>query len=149
MKIYSKSNFVAGLIGLVVLVLYAVGVWEAHTGNWAIAIAFTANCLHTGLTKSRSERMKHLAAHYDETARMLHGRHHALKRNLPWILTVACFAAALVLRFLFQIWLPMWVCVIYLVALAVSAVYSIGLHKQITEYIDEHIPQEEAEDEPK
>lgn len=143
MKIYSRSNFIAGLIGLAVLVLYAVGAWEAHMGNWVIAIAFTANCLYTGLTKSRSERMKHLAAHYDETARMLHGRHHALKRNLPWVLTVGCFAVALVLRFLFEIWLPMWVCVIYLVALAVSGAYSIGLHREITEYIDEHIPQED------
>ena len=146
MKIYSKSNFAAGLIGLAVLVLYAVGVWEAHLGNWAIAIAFTANCLYTGLTKSRSERVKHLAAHYQETAELLHGKHHALKRNLPWILTVGFFAIALVLRFLFEIWLPVWVCVIFVVALAVSGVYSIGLHKQITESIDEHFPQEEPPD---
>ena len=143
MKIYSKSNFVAGLIGLAVLVLYAAGVWEVHMGNWVIAIAFTANCLYTGLTKSRSERMKHLAAHYDETAAALHGKHHALKRNLPWILTLGFFAVALVLRFLFQIWLPVWIYVVFVLGLTVSAFYSIGLHREITEYIDEHIPQED------
>ena len=143
MKIYSKSNFIAGLIGLAVLVLYAVGIWEAHMGNWVIAIAFTANCLYTGLTKSGSGRRKHLAAHYDETAAALHGKHHALKRNLPWILTLGFFAVALVLRFLFQIWLPVWICVVFVLGLTVAAFYSIGLHREITEYIDEHIPQED------
>ena len=33
MKIYSKSNFIAGLIGLAVLVLYAVGVWRLTRGT--------------------------------------------------------------------------------------------------------------------
>ena len=80
MKIYSKSHFIGGLIGLAVLVLYAVGVWEAHIGNWVIAIAFAARFLYTGLTESGSGRMKHLAAHYDETAAVLHGKRHASGR---------------------------------------------------------------------
>ena len=143
MKIYSKGYFIGGLIGLAVLVLYAVGVWEAHIGNWVIAIAFTARFLYTGLTESGSGRMKHLAAHYEEAAAALHGKHHALKRNLPWILAGGFFAVAAVLRFGFEIWLPVWIWVVFVLALTGTAFYSIGLHREITEYIDEHIPEED------
>ena len=142
MKIYSKSNFIAGLIGLAVLGLYAAGVWEAHMGNWVITIAFTVSCLYTGLTKSRSERMKHLNAHYGATARKLHGKYHALKRNLPVIVVAGFFAVGLVLKLL-NVWLPGWLIVLFLLSLVVSAAYSIGLHREITEYIDEHFPQED------
>ena len=148
MKIYSKSNFIAGLIGLAVLGLYAAGVREAHMGNWMIAIAFTVSCLYTGLTKSGSGRAKHMDAHYDKTARELHGKYHALKRNLPVIVVAGFFAVGLVLKAL-DVWMPGWLIVLFLLSLVVSAAYSIGLHREITEYIDEHIPQEEAEDEPK
>ena len=142
MKIYSKSNFIAGLIGLAVLGLYAAGVWEAHMGNWVIAIAFTVSCLYTGLTKSGSGRAKHMDAHYDKTARKLHGKYHALKRNLPVIVVAGFFAVGLVLKLL-NVWLPGWLIVLFLLSLVVSAAYSIGLHREITEYIDEHFPQED------
>ena len=143
MKIYSKGYFIGGLIGLAVLVLYAVGVWEAHIGNWVIAIAFTAKFLYTGLTESGSGRMKHLAAHYEEAAETLFGKHHALKTNLPWILAGGFFVVAAVLRFGFEIWLPVWIWVVFVLALTGTAFYSIGLHREITEYIDEHIPEED------
>ena len=145
MKIYSKSNFIAGLIGLAVLVLYAVGVWEAHMGNWVIAIAFTANCLHAGLTKTRSDRMKHLAAHYDETARMLHGKYYALKRNLPLLVVAGFIVVGLVLKVL-DIWIPEWFLGVWVVALLAAGVYGWVVLRSITEYIDEHFPQEEEPD---
>ena len=142
MKIYSKSNFIAGLIGLAVLGLYAAGVWEAHMGNWVIAIAFTVSCLYTGLTKSGSGRAKHMDAHYDKTARKLHGKYYSMKKNLPLIVLAGFFAVGMVLKIL-DIWMPGWVIAVFMLALVVSAAYSIGLHREITEYIDEHIPQED------
>ena len=142
MKIYSKSYFIGGLIGLAVLVLYAVGVWEAHIGNWVIAIAFTARFLYTGLTESGSGRMKHLNTYYEETGRMLHGRYHVLKRNLPLIVLAGFMVVGLVLKAL-DVWMPGWLIVVFVLSLTVAAFYSIGLHREITEYIDEHIPGEE------
>ena len=44
---------------------------------------------------------------------------------------------------LLDIWVPGWILGAFVVALAVSTAYSIGLHREITEYIDEHIPQED------
>ena len=86
--------------------------------------------------------------HYETTARMLHGKYYELKANLPLILFGGFLAVGMVLKRL-DLWMPGWSLGVFIVALVVSTVYSIGLHKQITEYIDEHIPQEEAEDEPK
>lgn len=143
MKIYSKSNFIAGLICLGAPVLFAFGVIQADWWQWLISIAITAKFLYTGLTESGSRRAKHLDTHYEKTARMLYGKYHALKTNLPWILTIAFFAAMLLVRFISGEPIPVWVCVVFVLALFVSCGYSIGLQNGITEYIDEHIPEED------
>ena len=142
MKIYSRSHFVAGLIGLAVLGLYAVDVMDADWWHWPIAFAFAVRFLYTGLTKSGSERAKHMDAHYDKTARMLHGKHYEIKSNLPLILFGGFLVVGLVLKLL-DIWMPGWFIAVFMVALLVSTAYSIGLHRDVTDYIDEHIPQEE------
>lgn len=146
MKIYSKSNVAAGLLCLIAFVLNVLNIIETDWWFLPISIAFAAKFLYTGLTKTGSERAKHMDAHYEKTARMLHGKHHAVKRNLPWILTLGFFTVALMLRFGFEIWLPVWVYVVFVLGLTVAAFYSMGLNREITEYIDEHLPQEEAPD---
>ena len=148
MKIYSKSNFVAGVLCLIAFVLNVLNILEVDLWYLLISFAFAAKFLYTGLTKAGSERAKHMDTHYETTARMLHGKHYELKRNLPLILFGGFLAVGMVLKRL-DLWMPGWSFGVFIVALVVSTVYSIGLHKQITEYIDEHIPQEGAEDEPK
>ena len=148
MKIYSKSNFVAGVLCLIAFVLNVLNILEVDLWYLLISFAFAAKFLYTGLTKAGSDRAKHMDAHYDKTACMLHGKYYELKANLPLILFGGFLAVGMVLKRL-DLWMPGWSLGVFIVALVVSTVYSIGLHKQITEYIDEHIPQEEAEDEPK
>jgi uncharacterized membrane protein len=62
--------------------------------------------------------------------------------NLPLILFGGFLVVGMVLKIL-DVWMPRWFIAVFMVALVVSAAYSIGLHREITEYIDEHIPQED------
>ena len=142
MKIYSKSNFVAGVLCLIAFVLNVLNILEVDLWYLLISFAFAAKFLYTGLTKAGSERAKHMDTHYETTARMLHGKHYELKRNLPLILFGGFLVVGMVLKIL-DVWMPGWFIAVFMVALVVSTAYSIGLHKQITEYIDEHIPQED------
>ena len=142
MKIYSKSNFIAGVLCLIAFVLNVLNIKAVDWWYLLISFAFAAKFLYTGLTKSGSDRAKHMDAHYDKTARMLHGKHYELKSNLPLILFGGFLVVGLVLKLL-NVWLPGWLIVLFLLSLVVSAAYSIGLHRQITAYIDEHIPQED------
>ena len=73
MKIYSKSNFVAGVLCLIAFVLNVLNILEVDWWYLLISFAFAAKFLYTGLTKAGSDRAKHMDAHYDKTARMLHG----------------------------------------------------------------------------
>ena len=142
MKIYSKSNFVAGVLCLIAFVLNVLNILEVDLWYLLISFAFAAKFLYTGLTKAGSERAKHMDTHYETTARMLHGKHYELKRNLPLILFGGFLVVGMVLKIL-DVWMPGWFIAVFMVALVVSAAYSIGLHREITEYIDEHIPQED------
>lgn len=142
MKIYSKSNFVAGVLCLIAFVLNVLNILEVDLWYLLISFAFAAKFLYTGLTKAGSERAKHMDTHYETTARMLHGKHYELKSNLPLILFGGFLVVGMVLKIL-DVWMPGWFIVVFMVALVVSTAYSIGLHRQITAYIDEHIPQED------
>ena len=142
MKIYSKSNFVAGVLCLIAFVLNVLNILEVDLWYLLISFAFAAKFLYTGLTKAGSERAKHMDTHYETTARMLHGKHYELKSNLPLILFGGFLVVGMVLKIL-DVWMPGWFIAVFMVALVVSAAYSIGLHREITEYIDEHIPQED------
>ena len=139
MKIYNKRHFAAGLFSLTAFWVAALNLVE---GSWTyklITFALTVKYLYTGLTKAGSERAKHINAHYDETARMLHGKYHVLKGNLPLIVLAGFIVVGLVLKAL-DIWMPKWLIAVFVVALLVTVFYSIGLHRDVTEYIDEHIP---------
>ena len=142
MKIYSKSNFIAGILCLIAVVLNVLNIVEVDWWYLLLSFAFAAKYLYTGLTKAGSDRAKHMDAHYNKTARMLHGKYYEIKANLPLILFGGFLVVGMVLNLL-DIWMPGWFLAVFMMALLVSTVYSIGLHKQITEYIDEHIPQEE------
>ena len=142
MKIYSKSNFIAGVLCLIAFVLNVLNIKAVDWWYLLISFAFAAKFLYTGLTKSGSDRAKHMDAHYDKTARMLHGKHYELKSNLPLILFGGFLVVGMVLKIL-DVWMPGWFIAVFMVALVVSTAYSIGLHRQITAYIDEHIPQED------
>ena len=142
MKIYSKSNFIAGVLCLIAFVLNVLNILEIDWWYLLISFAFAAKFLYTGLTKAGSDRAKHMDAHYDKTARMLHGKNYELKSNLPLLLFGGFLVMGMVLKLL-DIWVPGWILGAFVVALAVSTAYSIGLHREITEYIDEHFPQED------
>ena len=142
MKIYSKSHFVAGVLCLIAFVLNVLNILEVDWWYLLISFAFAAKFLYTGLTKAGSERAKHMDAHYDKTARKLHGKYYEIKANLPLILFGGFLVVGMVLKIL-DVWMPGWFIAVFMVALVVSTAYSIGLHRQITAYIDEHIPQEE------
>ena len=93
MKIYNKRHFAAGLFSLTAFWVAALNLVE---GSWTyklITFALTVKYLYTGLTKAGSERAKHINAHYDETDRMLHGKYHVLKGNLPLIVLAGFLVA--------------------------------------------------------
>lgn len=143
MKIYNKTSFVAGVICAGALPLYAFGILKADWWHWLISIACAGKLLHIGLTESGSRRAAKQAKYDSTVGTSLFGKHYKLKSNLPWILTIGFLGIALILR-LFQIWLPVWLYVLFVVALAAAAAYSIGVNKQIEDYIDTAIPDEEG-----
>ena len=58
------------------------------------------------------------------------------KTNLPWFITGGFFTVTLLIRFLFDIVIPVWIAVCFVIVLTISVFYSIGLNREITEYID-------------
>ena len=142
MKIYSKRHFAAGLFSLAAFLVAALNIVE---GSWTYKLfifALAVKCLYTGLSKSGSRRAKHINAHYKETARMLHGKYYALKDNLLLIVLAGFIVVGLVLKAL-DIWMPKWLIAVFVMAMLVTVFYSVGLHRDVTDYIDEHIPQED------
>lgn len=141
MKIYSKSNFVAGLLGLGTLILFAFDAHDTKGWQWALAAFIVVRCLYTALNESASKQSQRYQSNYEKTAIAMYGKYHAIKTNLPLILVIAVFAVTLVLRFLFDIWLPVWIYVVFILALSVAAIYSIGIQQNIKNYMDEHLPE--------
>lgn len=140
MKIYSRSNFIAGVICLIAFVLNVLN--QVDWWYLLISFAFAVKFLYTGLTKAGSQRAKHMDDHYGKTARKLHGKYYPLKKNLPLIVLAGFIGVGLVLKAL-DVWMPGWLIAVFMLALVVSAANSIGLHNQVEDYIDEHIPQED------
>ena len=141
MKIYNKSSFIAGVVcvgALVLLVFLHADWWQ-----WLISIAIAARFLYVGLTEAGSRRTPKINKHYKDVATTLHGKHYALKTNLPLVFAGAFFAVAVLLRFVFDIYLPVWSYVVFVIILAVLVAYSIGIEKSITDYIDDNIPEDD------
>ena len=146
MKIYNKGSAVSGIVLFCTfLILAAVGVVEADVRQWVIALAVTGRLLYAGLTKEGSQNAKKVEAHYTQTATTLYGKHHRAKTNLPWIFCISFFAVALVLRFVFDIYLPVGVWVAFAILLTVTVGYSIRVTGSINDYIKNNIPDEEVE----
>jgi len=57
----------------------------------------------------------------------MYGPLYSIKVNLPWILIFIFFPSALFLRLVFLIWIPTGVALAFVLILAISAVYSIGI----------------------
>ena len=67
----------------------------------------------------------------------MYGKHYYLKTNLPLIMMGVFYPIALILRFICQIWLPIWVWVLFTVLLTVAVVYSMGINRDIVQKIEE------------
>lgn len=59
-----------------------------------------------------------------------------IKTNLPWIITGSFFVITLFIRFVFDVIIPVWIAVFFVIVLAISVFYSIGIERKIAEYID-------------
>ena len=136
MKIYDKGSFARGMLFLCSLALFALGIIETRWWQWVIALVFAAKFLYTGLSQGESERQARIAAHYGQTARELFGKYAAVKTNLPWIVAGVFFASALLVRFVLDVIIPVWVFIGFAVVLTVAVFYSIGLNRTITDHID-------------
>lgn len=136
MKVYDKSAFLTGIFCACFLPLFALDILHADWWQWILSIAISAKFLHIGLSESASRRQCVLRENYSETAAALHGKYYLVKTNLPWIITVLFLSIAAVLRFLLDIILPPGVWVVFIILLAFSAIYSIGIDRSIEEHID-------------
>lgn len=145
MKIYNKSSFVWGVLFLGFFALSALGVLEMKGWPWVITLAFAAKFLYTGLSKGESERQARITEHYGQTARKLFGKYAAVKTNLPWIVAGTFFVIALLVRFVLDVVIPVWALIGFAVVLTLSAFYSIGVNRAITDHIDRMEPEEEKD----
>ena len=136
MKIYHKSSFITGALFAGLLLLFALNILHGSWWQWLFSGALAAKYLYNGLSASADQRNRKLQQHYRETATTLYGRHYALKENLPLLLVAVYLGVGLFLRFVLEIWLPDWFHVVFVLALLVSAFYSIGVQKAITDRID-------------
>ncbi|MFA9423237.1 MAG: hypothetical protein ACERLG_06650 [Sedimentibacter sp.] len=135
MKIYNKSAFFAGVFCACLLPLFALDILHADLWQWLISIAISTKLLYVGLSKAGSERDKIIKEKYKETAITLNGRFYYLKTNLPWIIMGAFFIITLTLRLVLYVFLPTWMGVVFLILLAISVAYSIGIDRGIYKYI--------------
>lgn len=59
-----------------------------------------------------------------------------IKTNLPWVITGSFFSITLFVRFVFDVIIPVWIVVCFVIVLTISVFYSIGIERKIAEYID-------------
>lgn len=145
MKIHDKSSFIWGLVFLSPLPFFILGLLKADWWQWLLSIGLSAKFLYTGLSKSESRRQRIIAENYQSVSRTLFGKYAEIKTNLPWILTAVFFAFGLLLRFVFDVILPVWIVIAFVVLLTISVFYSIGLNDKITEQIDKEMVETDSE----
>lgn len=136
MKIYNVKYFIWGIIFLVPLPLFAFGIIKADWWQWLLSIGISVKYLSIGLSKANHERQERIEKNYQTVSQELLGKYAAIKTNLPWVITGGFFAVTLFIRFVFDIIIPVWTAVCFVIALTISAFYSMGLERKITEYID-------------
>lgn len=136
MKIYNHHSFLCGLLFLCALPLFALGIIEVDWWQWIVTIAISGKFLYTGLSESENRRQERIANNYQRVSKQLLGRYAALKLNLPIVILGVFFAVALFVRFVFDCIIPVWIVIVVLLAATVALFYTIGVNRQITEYIE-------------
>ena len=136
MKIHNKHSFICGLLFLCALPLFALGIIEVDWWQWIVTIAISGKFLYTGLSESENRRQERIANNYQRVSKQLLGRYAAIKVNLPIVILGVFFTAALIARFVFDYIIPIGVVVVVLLAATVALFYTIGVNRQITEYIE-------------
>jgi heme exporter protein D len=145
MKIYDKGAFAVGVIFACAIPLFVLNVISATWWQWLFTIALSVLFLYLGLSKSASERTGVINKNYKEVSSRVGGKYVEIKRNLPLIILVASLADALILRFAFDVYLPIWMYVVFLIALAIAEVYSFVLNREILKQIDDQEKERENE----
>ena len=136
MKIYDKKFFVWGVIFFIPLPLFILGIVKADFWQWFLSIGLSAKFLYAGLSKAESERQNDIRKSYQRVSQELFGKYAGIKTNLPWVITGAFFTVTLLIRFVLDIVIPVWIAVCFVIVLAISVFYSIGLDRKIIECID-------------
>ena len=136
MKIHNKESFIWGLIFLCPLPLFALKIIEAEWWQWVFAMAMSAKFLYAGLSKSESDRQEHIKKNYKKASQKLLGRYALIKTNLPLIILGVFFVIAIIIRYALDYIIPIWIVVVVLILATISLFYSIGLNRQIVEYIE-------------
>lgn len=143
MKIYNKSDFIMGVSCLCAIPLFVLHIIDVDWWQYFITIAISLAFIYRGLSEKAGERNRIISENFNATARILYGRFHVIKTNLPWMMALAFFSIAFILRFAFRIWLPIWVHLIFVIGLAASTFYSIGMINSIKADIDQNIIKED------
>lgn len=111
MKVYHKNYFIWGIIFLIPVPLFALGILEAELWQWFLAIGLSAKFLFAGLSEQEGKRWDNIAKNYQRVSRELFGKYAGVKTNLPWIILGGFFAVTLLIRFLGNIIIPVWIAV--------------------------------------
>ena len=135
-KIYNVKYFIWGIIFLIPLPLFAFGSIKADWWQWLLSIGISVKYLSVGLSKSENERQERIEKNYQGVSQKLFGKYVIIKTNLPWIITGSFFVIALFIRFVFDVIIPVWIAVCFVIVLTISVFYSIGVERKIAEYID-------------
>ena len=137
MKIYHKNYFIWGIIFLIPVPLFALGILEAEPWQWFLAIGLSAKFLFAGLSEQEGKRRDSIAKNYQRVSRELFGKYARVKTNLPWFILGGFFIVTLLIRFLCGIVIPVWIAVCFVIVPALSVFYSIGLDRRIQEQIEQ------------
>ena len=136
MKIYNVKYFIWGIIFLIPLPLFAFSSIKADWWQWMLSIGISLKYLSVGLSKSENERQEKIEKNYQGVSQKLFGKYVIIKTNLPWVITGSFFAITLFVRFVFDVIIPVWIVVCFVIVLTISVFYSIGIERKIAEYID-------------
>lgn len=139
MKIYDKSSFLMGTLWLCAFPLLALDIIEGDWLKYIVTITISAMFFYRACSKTVSERNRIIGEHFKKTAISLYGRRYFIKTNLPWIMILVFFPIALTLRFVFYIWLPMWVYLIFVLIFTTSTFYSIVIMNRIKSDIEKRL----------
>lgn len=131
MTVCNKTYLGLGVVFLLALLLFSLGILNADWWQWGLTIAISARYLYLGLSKTGSERQAKREKEYRSVSRKLCGKYAVLKTNLPLVLLAGFFSIALFVRFFLGIVIPVWVAGGFAAVFTVSAFYSIGWNRRI------------------